>query len=141
MVPALLKPAIYIPVRRLCSGRMSSDHARFLAVLTTFIVSGVAHEVFFFSLTFEMPTGEVTWFFVLHGVCTAAEVAVKRTSLVRRWRMSPMVSRLLTVGFVVVTGGLLFFPQLIRSGIMERRASETLSLIDFCQAQVLYLLT
>ncbi|KAL0875344.1 hypothetical protein Bca101_025049 [Brassica carinata] len=28
MVPALLKPAIYIPVRRLCNGRLSSDHAR-----------------------------------------------------------------------------------------------------------------
>ncbi|CAH8332849.1 unnamed protein product [Eruca vesicaria subsp. sativa] len=131
MVPALLKPAIYIPVRRLCNGRMSSDHARFLAVLMTFIVSGVAHEVFFFSLTFEIPTGEVTSFFVLHGVCTAAEVAVKRTSLARRWRMSPMVSRLLTVGFVVVTGGLLFFPQLIRSGVMETRANEMLSLIKF----------
>ncbi|XP_010485140.1 PREDICTED: probable long-chain-alcohol O-fatty-acyltransferase 4 [Camelina sativa] len=131
MVPAILRPAIYVPVWRLCKGRMSSDWARFLAVLATFIVSGVAHEVFFFTLTFEMPTGEVTWFFVLHGLCTATEAVVKRTSLVQRWRMGVMVSRLLTVGFVVMTGGLLFFPQLTRTSVMERRANETLLFINF----------
>lgn len=131
MVSAIYRPFIYIPVWRLCKDRMSSDQARFLAVLATFIISGVGHEVFFFTLTLEMPTGEVTWFFLLHGICTATEVVVKRTSLVQRWRMSPMVSRLLTVGFVVMTGGLLFFPQLTRSGVMERRANETLLFIDF----------
>ncbi|CAH8332868.1 unnamed protein product [Eruca vesicaria subsp. sativa] len=131
MVPAILRPAIYFPVRQFCRGRMSSDWSTFLAVLATFFASGVAHEVFFFTLTFEMPTGEVTCFFVLHGVCTAAEVAVKRTEFVRRWRVSPAVSRLLTVGFVVVTSGWLLFPTLARSHMLERLANEALLSIDF----------
>ncbi|KAJ0246153.1 Wax synthase domain-containing protein [Hirschfeldia incana] len=139
MVPALLKPAIYIPVRRLCDGRMSTDHARFLAVMATFIFSGVAHEVFFYTLTFEMPTGEVTCFFVLHGVCTAAEIAVKRTEFVRRWRVSPTVSRLFTVGFVVMTSGWLLFPTAARSGMLERAASEALWSIGFFKRTFLYL--
>ncbi|KAJ0246154.1 Wax synthase domain-containing protein [Hirschfeldia incana] len=131
MVPAILRPAIFVPVRQFCRGRMSSDWATFLAALATFSASGVAHEVFFFALTFEMPTGEVTCFFVLHGVCTAAEVAVKRTAFVRRWRMSPVLSRLLTVGFVVVTSGWLLFPTLARSNMLERAANEVLLSIDY----------
>ncbi|CAF1894994.1 hypothetical protein Bca4012_048888 [Brassica carinata] len=139
MVTQLLKPAIYIPVRRLCNGRMSSDHARFLAVMATFIFSGVAHEVFFFTLTFEMPTGEVACFFVLHGVCTAAEIAAKRTEFVRRWRVSPTVSRLFTVGFVVMTSGWLLFPTAARSNMLDRAANEALLSIDFFKRTFLYL--
>ncbi|KAF2564276.1 hypothetical protein F2Q70_00014946 [Brassica cretica] len=131
MVPAILRPAIYIPVRQFCRGLMSSDWATFLAVLATFVASGVAHEVFFFALTFEMPTGEVACFFVLHGVCTTVEVAMKRTEFVRRWRVSPTVSRLLTVGFVVVTSGWLLFPTLARSDMLEKLANEALLSIDF----------
>ncbi|CAA7021117.1 unnamed protein product [Microthlaspi erraticum] len=131
MVSAILRPAVYLPVRRITERKMNSDQARFLGVLTTFIVSGAVHELIFFYYTRESPTGEVTLFFVLHGVCTAAEVAAKRTRLARRWRMSLMVSRLLTVGFMVVTSGWLFFPQLIRSGMIERLFNEALLSIDF----------
>ncbi|XP_010449537.1 PREDICTED: probable long-chain-alcohol O-fatty-acyltransferase 3 [Camelina sativa] len=132
MVPAILRPAVYTPVRRLAKRIMNSDQALFLGVLATFLVSGAVHELIFFYMTREMPTGEVTWFFVLHGVCTATEVAVKRTSLVQRWwRVSPIVSRLLTVGFVVVTSGWLFFPPLIRSCMIERLANEAFLFIDF----------
>ncbi|CAH8389851.1 unnamed protein product [Eruca vesicaria subsp. sativa] len=131
MVPAILRPSVYFPVRRITEPKMNSDQARFLGVLTTFIVSGAVHELIFFYYTRERPTGEVTWFFVLHGVCAAGEGALKRTSLVRRWKMNLMVSRLFTVGFVVVTGGWLFFPPLTRSGMFERLSKEVLSSSDF----------
>ncbi|KAJ4911272.1 putative long-chain-alcohol O-fatty-acyltransferase 4 [Raphanus sativus] len=131
MVPAILRPAVYNQVQQIAQRKMSSDQARFLAVLGTFIVSGAVHELIFFYITREMPTGEVTWFFVLHGVCTAAEVAVKKMAFVRRWKMSLMVSRLLTVGFVVLTSGWLFFPPLIRSGMFVRLPNEALLFIDF----------
>ncbi|CAA7021115.1 unnamed protein product [Microthlaspi erraticum] len=130
IVPAILRPAVYVPARRITEQKMSSDQSLFLGVLATFIVSGVVHELIFFCFTREMPTGEVTWFFVLHGVCTAVEVVVKRTAFARRWRMSPIVSRVLTVGFVVVTSGWLFFPPLIRSGMIERLVNEILLSID-----------
>lgn len=131
MVSEILRPAVYLPVRRITERKMNSDQARFLGVLATFIVSGAVHELIFFYYTRESPTGEVTLFFVLHGVCTAAEVAAKRTSLARRWRMSLMASRLLTVGFMVVTSGWLFLPQLIRSGMIERLFHEALLSIYF----------
>ncbi|CAH8358813.1 unnamed protein product [Eruca vesicaria subsp. sativa] len=131
MVPAILRPAVYNPVQQIAEKKLSSDKARFLAVMATFMVSGAVHELIFFYVTREMPTGEVTWFFVLHGVCTAAEVAVKKMKFVRRWKMSLMVSRLLTVAFVVLTSGWLFFPPLIRSGMFVRLPNEALLFIAF----------
>ncbi|KAG7538031.1 Wax synthase domain [Arabidopsis suecica] len=139
MVPAILRPAVYVPVRRMAGRKMNSDQALFLGVFASFLVSGVVHELIFFYFTRESPTGEVTLFFVLHGVCTAAEGAAKRTSLVRRLKMSQMVSRLLTVGFVVLTGGWLFFPQLTRSGMIERLADEAFLFIDFVKHKFFYL--
>ncbi|ESQ42915.1 hypothetical protein EUTSA_v10014033mg [Eutrema salsugineum] len=131
MVPAILRPAVYEPVQRIAKRKLSSDQARLLAVLATFFVSGAVHELIFFYGTREMPTGEVTLFFVIHGVCTAAEVAVKKLTFVRRWKMSPLVSRPITVGFVVLTSGWLFFPPLVRNGLFERITNEALLSIDF----------
>ncbi|KAG2299422.1 hypothetical protein Bca4012_010998 [Brassica carinata] len=125
MVTAILRPAVYDPVKRIAESKMSSDLDRFLAVLATFLVSGAFHELIFFYITHEMPTGEVTWFFVLHGV------AVKKRTFMRRWKMSQMVSRPLTVGFVVLTTGWLFFPPLIRSGTFEKLPNEVLLFVDF----------
>uniref|UniRef100_A0A0D3AGU5 Wax synthase domain-containing protein n=2 Tax=Brassica oleracea var. oleracea TaxID=109376 RepID=A0A0D3AGU5_BRAOL len=71
MVPAILRPAVYAPMRRVSERRMSSGWALFPGILAAFIVSGLVHELLFFYLTREMPTWEVTMFFVLHGVCTA----------------------------------------------------------------------
>ncbi|KAJ4907657.1 putative long-chain-alcohol O-fatty-acyltransferase 4 [Raphanus sativus] len=140
MVSSVLRLGVYYPVRRVCEYLTSSDYAKLIGVFATFLVSGVAHEVIFFYLTREMPTWEITLFFVLHGVCAATEMAVKRTEFAWRYAVSPMVSRLLTVGFVVVTSGWLFFPQLIRSGVMERRANEMLLVIDFVKTQVFHFL-
>ncbi|EOA15172.1 hypothetical protein CARUB_v10028555mg [Capsella rubella] len=140
MVPAIFRVAVYTPVRRLAKRIMNSDQALFLGVFATFLVSGAVHELIFFYITHDMPTGEVTWFFVLHGLCTAAEVAVKKQTVVKRWwRVSPTmsVSQLLTVAFVVVTSGWLFFPPLIRSGMIERLANEALMPIDFVKSKLL----
>ncbi|CAF2121578.1 unnamed protein product [Brassica rapa] len=138
MVSSILRVGVYYPVRRVCGYLMSSDYAKLICVFATFLVSGLGHEVVFFFLTRELPTWEITLFFVLHGVCTATEMAIKRTEFARRWVVRPAVSRLLTVGFVVVTSGWLFFPQLTRSDVMERRASEILLLIDFVKTQVFH---
>uniref|UniRef100_M4CFD3 Wax synthase domain-containing protein n=2 Tax=Brassica TaxID=3705 RepID=M4CFD3_BRACM len=141
MVPAILRPAVYAPMRRVSERRMSSDWALFPGILAAFIVSGLVHELLFFYLTREMPTWEVTMFFVLHGVCTAVELAVKKkTTVIQRWQLSPVVSRLLTVGFVIVTGGWLFTPQLIRSGVIERFTNEALLVVDFISQKLFILL-
>lgn len=141
MVPAILRPAVYAPMRRVSERKMSSGWALFPGILAAFIVSGLVHELLFFYMIREMPTGEVTLFFVLHGVCTAAELAVKKkTTVMQRWRLSPAVSRLITVGFVFVTGGWLFTPQLKRSGVMERFTYEAVLFVEFVKHKLFTLL-
>ncbi|XP_010449475.1 PREDICTED: LOW QUALITY PROTEIN: probable long-chain-alcohol O-fatty-acyltransferase 7 [Camelina sativa] len=139
IVSSTLRACVYIPVRRACQSVMSSDYAMLIGVFATFVVSGVAHEVVFFYITREVPTGEVALFFVLHGVCTVAEVAVKRTAFVRRWQVRPVLSWLLTMGLVNGTAGWLFFPQLIRSNVMERCSIEISLLIDFFRHRLFHI--
>ncbi|KAH0932245.1 hypothetical protein HID58_009362 [Brassica napus] len=104
----------------LCKFRVGYDHGS----LATSIASGVSHEVLYVYLTRETPTGEVAWFFVLHVVCTVVEVLVKKKTFVGRLRVRPIVSRLLTVGFVCVTAGWLFYPQLIRNNDKYRTCRQ-----------------
>lgn len=139
IVSASLRACVYTPVRRVCQRVMSSDHAMLIGVFVTFVVSGVAHEVVFFYITRVMPTGEVALFFVLHGICTVAEVAVKKTAFVRLLPVRPAVSWLLTMGFVNVTAGWLFFPQLIRSNVMERCSNEVSLIIDFFRRKLFHI--
>ncbi|KAK2987060.1 hypothetical protein RJ640_004786 [Escallonia rubra] len=115
MVPSILRPAVYDPLRRTV-GLLP-------AYFATFLVSGLMHEIIYFYLTRASPTWEVTWFFVLHGVCTAAEVAAKK-ALAGRWRLHRAVSGLLTVGFVAVTGVWLFLPQVMRNGVDQKAIKE-----------------
>ncbi|WZZ39186.1 hypothetical protein YC2023_035445 [Brassica napus] len=97
MVPGILRQAVYTPIRQVSKRKLNSVLSLFLGFLVTFVVSGAVHELMLFCLTRELPTGEVTMFFVLNGVCTAAEVVVKKKFERRLWRMSPLLSRVLTL--------------------------------------------
>ncbi|KAF5948925.1 hypothetical protein HYC85_014882 [Camellia sinensis] len=81
------------------------------------------------------PTWEVTWYFVLHGVCTAAEVTAKK-AVGERWRLHRVFSGPLTVGFVMLTAFWLFFPQIIRNGVDQRAIGEYSILVDFFRTRV-----
>ncbi|KAF8095263.1 hypothetical protein N665_0338s0018 [Sinapis alba] len=131
-VSSILRWIVYDPVRRLCK---HSNWSVIIGVLATFFVSGLSHELLFFHVNREAPTGQVTWFFVFHGVCLVAEGAVKKMARARGWVVKPVVSRLLTVGFMIVTSGWLFFPLFKQSGMMDRFANESLLLVDFIKRQ------
>lgn len=111
-VSAILRPSVYDPVR--------ARAGKAPAVLATFLVSGLMHEVMMYYLTLRPPTGEMTAFFLLHGVCCVAE-----ESCARRWaewgrRPPPRpVATLLVVVFVAVTAFWLFFPPICREGTEE----------------------
>ncbi|XVF33916.1 hypothetical protein REPUB_Repub18cG0012400 [Reevesia pubescens] len=131
MVTRILHPVVYNPIRRICMRFMGSKWASLPAVLGAFLVSGLIHELIYYYLTRVFPTWEVTWFFVLHGVCVAIEVAVKKVIATDRWRLHPAISVPLTVGFVVVTGFWLFFAQFVRCGIDEKLVKECLMSLNF----------
>uniref|UniRef100_A0A0D9XRQ0 Wax synthase domain-containing protein n=1 Tax=Leersia perrieri TaxID=77586 RepID=A0A0D9XRQ0_9ORYZ len=66
MVPAILRPSVYGPVRAV-AGREA-------AVLAAFLVSGLMHEAMVYYMLLRPPTGEMAAFFLLHGgLCLAEE--------------------------------------------------------------------
>ncbi|OVA00558.1 hypothetical protein BVC80_9087g52 [Macleaya cordata] len=130
MVTNILRPTVYIPIRYISTVILGRKWGPLPAVFATFFASGFMHELIFFYLARVSPTWEVTLFFVLQGFCVALEILVKR-AVNGRWRLHPVVSGPLTVGFVMVTGFWLFFPQLIRCETDVRISRELGALIEF----------
>ncbi|KAF5730510.1 long-chain-alcohol O-fatty-acyltransferase 5 [Tripterygium wilfordii] len=130
IVSGILRFTVYKTMRGLIGKRW----APLSAVLVSFAVSGLMHELLYYHVTRVNPTWEVTWFFVLHGICTVVEMVV--TDKWGGWRLHPVISTPLTVAFVGVTGVWLFCPQLIRNGITDKAIREYSILVDFLAPKV-----
>lgn len=89
--------------------------ARAVALLATFLVSGLIHELIFYYINKSRATGEVTAFFILHGFATAMEVFVRR-SFPSQVRVPRAISIILTMTFLYTTAAWLFMPALSRAG-------------------------
>lgn len=136
MVTSILRPTVYDPLRRISTRLLGPAYGSQPAVMATFVVSGLMHELIYYYLARAPPTWEVTWFFVLHGVCTAAEVAAKKALKRRGWRLHRAVSVPLTVAFLAVTGDWLFFPQLVRNGVVKKGKEESAMVMNFVESKL-----
>ncbi|OVA06587.1 hypothetical protein BVC80_1287g29 [Macleaya cordata] len=135
MVTGILRPTVYQPVRSICTRIFGRRWAQLVALLATFAVSGLMHELIFFYFGRVWPTWEVMSFFVLHGICLAVEIEVKRC-FNGRWQLHRFVTGPLTVGFVLVTGFRLFFPQYLRCGADVRAIREYAIIGEFVKGVV-----
>ncbi|KAJ0083095.1 hypothetical protein Patl1_09795 [Pistacia atlantica] len=74
------------------------------------------------------PTWEITWFFVFHGMCLMAEIALKKVwadqNIMIKSRLITVLRTMLTVGFVMVTSFWWFFPTLLRCNTDVRAFEE-----------------
>ncbi|KAL1534084.1 putative long-chain-alcohol O-fatty-acyltransferase 5 [Salvia divinorum] len=115
-VNSILREAVFLPVRSAAAALVGGQAAAMIGVLASFLVSGLMHELLFWYLTpAAKPSWEMTWFFVLHGVCVVAEFAGKG-----KWRLPWF----LTVAFVIGTSFWLFFPPVMRNGADVRVIEE-----------------
>ncbi|XP_012065718.1 acyl-CoA--sterol O-acyltransferase 1-like [Jatropha curcas] len=124
IISSILRSSVHDPTLKISTRMIGRNCARVLAILATFFVSAIMHELIFFYLGRARPTWQVTWFFILHGFCLVVEVLFKRVVIKDKWRLPRMISCILTIGFVMVTGFWLFFPQLINQCRMDVRAVE-----------------
>ncbi|KAI3419312.1 uncharacterized protein J3R85_013315 [Psidium guajava] len=131
MVASILRPSVYEPIRSASGHLVGRRWAHLPAVLAAFAVSALMHELIFYYIGRKEPTWVVTWFFLLHGVAVAAEVAVKKALRGTRWQLPAVVSRPLTLGFVALTGFWLFLPPLLRCDAVAKTGRETIAVIEF----------
>ncbi|KAL8469122.1 hypothetical protein ACS0TY_032091 [Phlomoides rotata] len=130
MVTRTLRPTVYLPALHWSSRVVGRKWAPLPAVMATFIMSAMMHELIFYYLGRVKPMWEITWFFLLHGAFLVAEIVVKK-AVNGRWRLPSAVGTILTVGLVFSTGYWLFFPPLLRCKADERALAEIAAVVDF----------
>nr|GFA38571.1 probable long-chain-alcohol O-fatty-acyltransferase 5 [Tanacetum cinerariifolium] len=123
MASRILRPFFYDPVRLFWTPILGKLWGQMLGIIVTFVASGLIHELMYAYVTCVWPTWEVTWFFVLHGVCSAVELAVKK-AVNGRFQLPWLVSGPITLSFVLETGFWLFFPQIVRNGVDVQAINE-----------------
>ncbi|KAL0431385.1 UNVERIFIED_CONTAM: Acyl-CoA--sterol O-acyltransferase 1 [Sesamum radiatum] len=123
MVTRILRPTVYEPVLYFSTVIMGRKWAPLPAVMGSFLVSALMHELIFFYLGRNKPSGEITLFFMLHGCVLAIEVAIKK-AVNGRWGLPRLIAAPLTVGFVMVTAFWLFFPEFLRCNSLSRAIDE-----------------
>lgn len=115
MVSRVLRPTVYKPIIGFSEHAIGHEWAPLPAIMGTFLVSGLMHELIFYYLGRVRPTWEVTWFFLLHGFCLMVEIILKKKVVFSgEWRLPWMISTVLTLGFLMETCFWLFFPQFLR---------------------------
>ncbi|KAL3691803.1 hypothetical protein R1sor_005454 [Riccia sorocarpa] len=110
LVNNLLKVSVYFPILEAFGGRSGkrpSFQVKALAVLASFTVSGLMHELIFFYMSQKAPTFEYTMFFVLNGVGTILESWLKRK---KYYNPSKLVGWLVTFCFVFFYCLMALFP-------------------------------
>ncbi|MCL7049622.1 hypothetical protein MKW94_018548 [Papaver nudicaule] len=75
MVSSILRSIVYEPVRH----TFKRSWGVYVAILATFFVSGLMHELLIFYVFRKQPCWDVLLFFILHGICVAVEIKVKRS--------------------------------------------------------------
>ncbi|GFZ03292.1 acyl-CoA sterol acyl transferase 1 [Actinidia rufa] len=113
MVTRTLRTPVYDPALSVSTLVVGRKWAPLPAVFCTFVVSALMHELIFYYLGRKRPTWEMTWFFLLHGVSLPVEIAIKKV-LNGRCQLPRVISTILTLGYVMVTGFWLFFPEFFR---------------------------
>ncbi|PRQ54882.1 putative long-chain-alcohol O-fatty-acyltransferase [Rosa chinensis] len=119
MVSSTLRPTAYEPTLNISKHVVGRKWASLPAVLATFGVSALMHELIFYHMGRMPITGEVTCFFTLHGICLAVEIFFNK-ALTNRWQLPMLISRFMTIVFVISTSVWLFLPQFLRIGVDVR---------------------
>ncbi|GMN36465.1 hypothetical protein TIFTF001_006044 [Ficus carica] len=135
MASNILRPTVYVPVREISGRLIGTKWDQLPAVVATFLVSGVMHEWIFYNIGRSKPTWEVTWFFVLHGVCLAVEIGVKK-AVGGRWRLPPAVSGLMALAVVMASALWLFLPALMKCNADVMAHREMVAFFEFVKNNV-----
>lgn len=123
MVTSIMRPTVYEPTLKAARHVVGPKWAPLPAVLGTFVVSGLMHELILYYMGRLEPTFRMTCFFVLHGLCLTVEIALKK-ALTARCRLPRLVSGPLTAGFVLATSSWLFLPEFVRCQIDVKAFEE-----------------
>ncbi|KAK6917828.1 Wax synthase domain [Dillenia turbinata] len=130
IVSRTLKPTIYNPVLKFSAQLLGRKWAPIPAVMSTFIVSALMHELVIYHMLRVKGSWEMSCFFLLHGVCLVIEIILKKI-FAHRCQLPQLVTGPLTVIFVMVTAFYLFLPPFLHGNLFNRAMEEYAMFGDF----------
>ena len=132
MVTNTLRITVYNSTQHaLVTHGINKKWAPLIVVFATFVVSGFMHELIFYLLGSVSPTREVTWFFLLYGLCLVVEVVLKTVVFIGGWRLPWLISGPLAIRFMFITSFWLFFPSFLQFKANVRAFEEYVVLGEF----------
>ncbi|KXZ54595.1 hypothetical protein GPECTOR_4g660 [Gonium pectorale] len=99
-------------------GRRPSKLRRFLAMLLVFVVSGAWHELVCFTMTRQTSGGSWFLLFVLQAFVLMAESELRKLARAAGFKMPPTAARLLTHGLFLLELCLLWYPPMVKTGMV-----------------------
>lgn len=134
----VLRDTVYNPSHRLSTRLIGPRWASLPAVLATFTMSGLLHELVNYHLLRCFPTWEATCFFIIHGICVDIEIVLKKKNvrIMGDSLVLNLLSRVFVLGFLLGTSfGLLYAPWM-RYGMYEKTFLEYSIVVDFLKGLV-----
>ncbi|KAE8677268.1 putative Pectin lyase-like superfamily protein [Hibiscus syriacus] len=135
-----LRSTIYDPVKTISTRIIGRRWASYPAVMATFVISGLMHELIYYHIIREYPTWEVTWFFVLQGLFVDLEIFLKKKLVATgKFKLHQTISGPLALANIALTAACLSYTQLLRNGADEKIINEFNECVRFLvgAAQVL----
>lgn len=133
MVSRILRSTVYIPVRTAFAKSMGWEWALIPGIICSFLVSGLMHELIFYTFGRVKPTGELTSYFLLQGVSLAIEIRMKKIAARRNVRLPRIVSGPLALTYVLLTSSWLFFPSFLKCKGDLKSCTESIAFFQSLQ--------
>ncbi|KAI3456533.1 hypothetical protein Pfo_013196 [Paulownia fortunei] len=118
-----LRSAVFDPTRHHTSRVLGRKWAAILALLVTFVVSDLMHEIIFYYLGRVRSGWGTPLFFLVQGLCVVIESMLKR-KIDARWRLPQIIMGPLIFGFVICTFMWLVLPELLEHNVDDRALDE-----------------
>ncbi|XP_059636617.1 acyl-CoA--sterol O-acyltransferase 1-like [Cornus florida] len=123
MVSDTLRSSIYRPIRNHFRPILGHEWSLFLALMGSFLVSGLMHDLVLYQTGRMRPKWRCTLFFVIHGLCLIVEIVTKN-KLSGKFRLPSVISGLVTLAFVAVTFSRLILTELLQIRVVQRLFEE-----------------
>ncbi|KAI8001362.1 Acyl-CoA--sterol O-acyltransferase 1 [Camellia lanceoleosa] len=124
----ILRLTIYNPLCSLARPVLGHKWAYILAIIGTFLVSGLMHELMFYYAGMRHTWGH-TLFFLLQGLCLIVESSLKK--FIGAWPLHRQISGPLIFGFVIITYIWLVMPNLLMFNVDVRANKEYEAVVTF----------
>ncbi|XP_074370087.1 long-chain-alcohol O-fatty-acyltransferase-like [Apium graveolens] len=131
----ILRLTIFRPIYNYVKKILGRTWAYFLAIMATFLVSGLMHELLNYQLFRTGPNWGYTYFFVMQGLCVVIEGELKK-KFSSRWHPPRVIVSPMIIGFIMITFVWLVILDLMQKNVDTLMVKEYVLVYEFLMSCV-----